>query len=148
MNNVTEYSPFPYGFRGDEKDGAYCEISISDDETKFIVIRPRTYMQNYERENQLVVQGIVTWAQIYPELEMLGYMPKKDEAFWLYSVDICYIDKEFLLESDSETFAHNAKNCEEYVFDDFYKCMEFLKEKHAVEASDFHKSWETNYPQY
>ncbi|OCG44719.1 hypothetical protein A9G35_07770 [Gilliamella sp. Choc5-1] len=150
MSDINQYNPFPWRFRGDKEDGTYCEIKLDDEHTRFIVIRVRSYMNDddYERECQLVEQGIMTWDDIYPETEKLGYMPDRDKVFWLYKVYVDDIENEFLVDSDTEVFAMNAKNCKEFVFDDFYKCMFFLKEHYHVEEKDFKKSWETNYPQY
>lgn len=147
MENITPYRPFPIDFRGDEKNGAFCEI---EDEllSKFIVIRATPYMRDAEREESLVSDGIMTWGDIYPHLEALGYTPSKEDTYWLYAVDVCDIDKEFLEESDSEIFALNAKNCELYYFDNFNKCMIFVKDKYNADTNNFKKLWETNYPQY
>lgn len=149
MGKITEYSPFPYGFRGDIKDGAFCELDAENGtSSKFIVIRPRAYMRDKQREEQFVSDGVMSWNDIYPELKHLGYIPSGDDTFWLYTVDVCVIEKKYLSESDSEVFAKNAKDCEVYYFDDFNKCMTFLNEKFHVSETDFYKSWETNYPRF
>ena len=151
MGDINPYNPFPWRFRGDIRDGSYCELDLDDGKTtRFIVIRVKPYMQDddYERECQLVELGVYTWEGMYPEIEKLGYMPDRNKVFWLYNVYVDDIEKEFLVDSDSEVFAMNAKNCKLFAFDDFYKCMAFLKEKYHVAEKDFKKEWETNYPKY
>lgn len=89
----------------------------------------------------------MTIEDIYPEIVGLGYIPDKEKVFWLYTVNVCDIDKVHLENSDSEEFAVNVINDDYYHFDDFYKCMKFLREKFGVEKN-FRKDWETHYPQY
>lgn len=90
----------------------------------------------------------MTIEDIYPEIVGLGYIPDKEKVFWLYTVNVCDIDKVHLENSDSEEFAVNVINDDYYHFDDFYKCMKFLREKFGVEEKNFRKDWETHYPQY
>ncbi|GKX53836.1 hypothetical protein [Budvicia aquatica] len=148
MEEITPYSPFPYGFRGDKERGAYCEIDLGNGFTRFLVIYARAYKEDKERDEQLVSEGYTEWNRIYPEIEQLGYIPDENTTFWLYHLDICDIDKKYLEDSDSEIFAKNAINCKSHYFDDFYKIMDYVKEQYGVGFSDFHKDWETNYPQY
>lgn len=149
MYSVNQYSPYPYGFGGDAKTGAYCEIDINNGKTsRFIVIKARAYMKDKERKMQLVRDGVMSWEDIYPEIIHLGYFPDSNYVFWLYRVYVCDIDKNLLKESDSEIFAMNAVNCEEFVFDDFEKCISFLMKKYEVCYESFVKKWQTNYPRY
>lgn len=119
----TAYNPWPWGFRGDAKRGAFCEIDIEDNRaSRFIVIRPRAYFPEDTRE--------------------------RERVFWLYNVNVCDIDKQFLDDSDSEIFAAQARNDQNYTFDNFWHCMAFLTERFGITESDFKKDWQTNYPQY
>ncbi|HED5893949.1 TPA: hypothetical protein R5R88_004580 [Salmonella enterica] len=151
MEKITPYNPFPYGFKHDklgEHKVSYCEIDLKNGFTRFIVIRTRDYKSDKEREEKLVTDGIMTWDDIYPELKKLGYTPDECITFWLYDVDIDDIEKIYLEDSDSEIYAEHAINCKSYCFDDFYKCMDFLKEQYSVKPEDFRQKWETNYPRY
>jgi predicted ATPase len=149
MSDINQYNPFPWRFRGDKEDGTYCEIKLDNEHTRFIAISVIPYMQDnfYERQCQLVAQGVTTWSNLYPETKKLGYMPDRDKVFWLYKVYVDDIENEFLVD-DVELFATKAKNCKSFVFDDFYKCMAFLKEHYHVEEKDFKKLGENNYPRH
>ena len=147
----TPYNPWPWGFRGDAKRGAFCEIDIDGNRaSRFIVIRPRAYFpeDTRERELALINRGDTSLAACYPEIARLGYIPDRERVFWLYNVNVCDIEKQFLQDSDSEIFAAQARNDQNYTFDNFGHCMAFLTERFGVSESDFKKDWQTNYPQY
>ncbi|GKW14963.1 hypothetical protein PEC301937_09130 [Pectobacterium carotovorum subsp. carotovorum] len=148
---ITPYNPYPYGFRGDSRDGSYCEMDINGgQDLRFIIIRPRAYFpeEMIEREMNFLEKGIMTLEDIYPEVKALGYTPDRKDVFWLYNLNVCDIEKQYLEDSDSEVFAAQVKYDEYYTFDDFYKCMDFIKQTFGVNESHFKKSWETSYPQY
>ncbi|ATY91956.1 hypothetical protein PEC301296_40960 [Pectobacterium carotovorum subsp. carotovorum] len=148
---ISPYSPYPYGFRGDIKKGSYCEVDINEGKgTRFIIIRPKAYFpqDTIERDIDLIKKGISTLEDLYPDVIRLGYIPDRLETFWLYNLNVCDIDKVYLEDSDSEVFAANVKYDEYYTFDDFYKCMDFVKKEFGVNEKDFKKDWETSYPQY
>ncbi|UVO07435.1 hypothetical protein LW347_16365 [Pectobacterium polonicum] len=150
-SDISPYNPYPYGFRGDIKKGAYCEIDIDEGiGTRFIIIRPKAYFPQdaIERDMDFINKGILTLEEVYPDVIRLGYVPDRLKVFWLYNVNVCDIDKVYLEDSDSEVFAANVKYDEYYTFDDFYKCMDFVKKEFGVSEKDFKKDWETSYPQY
>ncbi|MBA0211412.1 hypothetical protein ACLEE6_16695 [Lonsdalea quercina] len=150
-SDISPYNPYPYDFRGDVKKGAYCEIDIDEGKgTRFIIIRPRAYFpsDSVDRKIELIDKGIMSIEEMYPEINKLGYIPDRLKAFWLYNLNVCDIDKIYLEDSDSEVFAANVKYDEYYTFDDFYKCMDFIKKEFGVSEKDFKKDWETSYPQY
>jgi len=147
MMDATPYRPFPMNFTGDKLHRSFCEIDDGPT-SKFIVIRATPYMRDKETEESLLVDGIMTWNDLYPELDSIGYMPSHKDTYWLYRVDVCDIDKEYLKDSDTEVFATKAKNCAQYHFDRFSKAISLIKEKYNITPDSFKKSWETNYPQY
>lgn len=148
---ITPYNPYPYGFRGDVRDGSYCEMDINGGkDSRFIIIRPRAYFpeEMLEREMGFLEKGMLTLEEMYPEVKALGYVPDRNNVFWFYNLNICDIEKQYLEDSDSEVFAAHVKDDEYYTFDDFYKCMAFIKQRFGVNESHFKKNWETRYPQY
>ncbi|WP_347253137.1 hypothetical protein [Leminorella grimontii] len=151
MEKITPYNPFPYGFRCDTLYGrkqSYCEIELGNGFTRFIVIHSKPYRSDKEREDQLIADGYSTMESFYPEIERLGYTPDENIIFWLYNVFVDDIETIYLEDSDSEVYAEHAINCKLFCFDDFYKCMDFLKEEYSVEPEDFRPQWDTNYPRY
>lgn len=145
------YNPWPWGFRGDVKRGAFCEVDIENNRaSRFIVIRPRAYFpaDRLERDLALINSGEIALEACYPEIACLGYIPDRERVFWLYNVNVCDIEKQFLQDSDSEVFAAQARNDQNYTFDNFGNCMAFLTERFGVSESDFKQDWQTNYPQY
>lgn len=149
--DINQYSPYPYGFRGDVKKGAYCEINIDQGcGARFVIIRPKAYFppETVDREIELINKGVVTLEEVYPDVIRLGYVPDRMKTFWLYNLNVCDVDRKYLEDSDSEIFAANVKRDEYYAFDDFYECMDFIKKEFGVNERDFKKDWETNYPQY
>ncbi|MCY9847291.1 hypothetical protein [Pectobacterium jejuense] len=148
---ITPYNPYPYGFRGDVRDGSYCEVDINEGkDSRFIIIRPRAYFPEgmFEREMGFLEKGMLTLEDMYPEVKVLGYVPDRKNVFWLYNLNVCDIEKQYLEDSDSEIFAAHVKYDEYYTFDDFYKCMAFIEQTFGVHESHFKKNWETRYPQY
>ncbi|EAO2688157.1 hypothetical protein E2X65_24165 [Salmonella enterica] len=151
---ITHYNPFPYGFKcknahyGSKVKVSYCEIDLGNGFTRFIVIHAKPYRDDKERESQLIADGNSTLESFYPEIEKLGYTPDESVTFWPYRVFVDDIENIYLEDSDSEMYAEHAVNYKLYFFDDFYKCMDFLKEIYSVELEDFRQKWETNYPRY
>lgn len=55
---IGEYSPYPYGFRGDIKKRACCELSMGG-MSRFIIIRPKSYfpIDSFDREIYFIKKG-------------------------------------------------------------------------------------------
>lgn len=143
MFSVSENNPFPVGMRGDNINGAVCELELDGGSTsRFLVVLPQKY--NYHRLRSMMAKGVSEF-DARPLLTLLGYSPS-EEVFWLYHLMIFEVDKQYL--SSQSLFFENRKNFQEYAFEDINEVLDFCKVNYNVSVADFKKDWETNYPQY